>query len=195
MKKLAQFVREVVSFTSQYGDANWRAANLIGPPTSNSEFGDLSTAWCPSQADQNQVLELSFETEVFVEKIRLYENYNGGACTRLEALNPATNEYVQLWSTDQVQHFSHYSIFEPAFKTSTFKAKQIRVSLTFEGRNLFSEIEAVELIGSLINIEPPVACLAADLAKMFLEGSYSDCEIFVEVYFKNKVANNSKEKC
>lgn len=181
--KLSQFVSRVVSFTSEYGEHSWQASNLVGPPTSNMTYGDSSTAWCPSQADQNQQLELAFETEVFVSKIRLYENYNGGACTRIEALNLTTRNYELLWSTspDLVRVANYYLIFEPQFDTTSFKTNQIRLTLTLEGRALFCEIEAVELVGSLINVAVPKTRLATDLSRMFLEASYFDCEISIEV--------------
>ena len=37
---ISQFVSNVISFTSQYSDTQWRAANIIGPPTSNSIYGN-----------------------------------------------------------------------------------------------------------------------------------------------------------
>lgn len=186
---LSQFVSRVVSFTSEYGEHSWQASNLIGPPTSNMTYGDNSSAWCPAQADQNQVLELAFDTDVFISKIRLYENYNGGACTRLEALNQTSGEYELLWSASPEHLLSasgrvcnYYLIFEPQFEMTSFKSNQIRVTLALESRAaLFCEIEAVELVGFLINVTVPKNKLAIDLSHMFLESSYFDCEIRVGV--------------
>ncbi len=39
---ISQFVSNVISFTSQYSDTQWRAANIIGPPTSNSIYGNYT---------------------------------------------------------------------------------------------------------------------------------------------------------
>lgn len=183
--EISQFVSRVVSFTSEYSQTNWQAGNLIGPPSSNLTYGDITTAWCPARSDQNQILELAFDTEVYIKKIRLYENYNGGACTRLEALNPDTNEYEELWSStpDSVRTCSFYLIFEPEFEIAAFKSNQIRVSLTLEGRDMFSEIEAVEIVGTIMNITLPRSKLALDLGNMFVEAAYSDCEIRIPVLF------------
>jgi hypothetical protein len=39
---ISQFVSNVISFTSQYSDTQWRATNIIGPPTSNSIYGNYT---------------------------------------------------------------------------------------------------------------------------------------------------------
>lgn len=175
MNQLSQFVTRVVSFTSQYGDTNWRASNLIGPPTLNNVYGDSGSAWCPSMADQNQELELAFETSVYVKRIKIYENYYGGAVTKIEALND--DHYETLWSTDSPTLVQYYNIFSPDIVPTSFQTNQLRISLTLENRGLFSEIEAVELLGVLVNIEAPVRTLDIDLMKMLKNEIHADLDI------------------
>jgi hypothetical protein len=56
-----------------------------------------------------------------------------------------------------------YSIFTPVFPKVLFQSNQIKLFLSQLDRNLFSEIEAVELIGSIINLDIPKKSLTEDI--------------------------------
>jgi hypothetical protein len=59
-----------------------------------------------------------------------------------------------------------YSIFTPVFPKVLFQSNQIKLFLSQLDRNLFSEIEAVELIGSIINLDIPKKSLTEDITSL-----------------------------
>jgi hypothetical protein len=189
MDSLTQYVSRVISFTSQYSDSNWRATNLVGPPTLNGAYGDSINSWCPSTADQNQILELQFEELVYATQIKIYENLNGGGITSIEAKNIETNEYELLWSTDMPNILQHYNIFLPEFNPTRFQTNQIRITLTQEGRGAFSEIEAVALIGTLINLSICESTISLDLCELLNSKSFSDISIELISYSETFAAH------
>jgi hypothetical protein len=176
MNQVSQFVSRVISFTSQYSDTNWRASNIVGAPTLNNVYGDNINAWCPSSSEENQTLELAFDTSVYPKQVKIYENYHGGAVTRIEALNG--DVYETIWSCNEPTTITAYNIFTPELSpVPLFATSQLRLTLNFENRNLFSELEAVELIGVLINLEPAERTLSVDLLKMLDDAIDADVEI------------------
>jgi hypothetical protein len=175
---IRQFVSRIIRFTSQYSETNWSANKIIGPPHSNCSYGDSVNAWCPSNHNENQILELEFEISVYAREIRIYENFNGGSVTKIEAMNSAANEqYVTLWNTNETSIKSSYDIFSPRLNRTNFLTNRIRLTLTLEDRGVFAELEAVELVGTLINLEIPKISLSIDFSQMLNEGLFSDLEI------------------
>jgi hypothetical protein len=177
--QLRQFVARVVSFTSEYSNTNWTSANLIGEPTSGNLYGDTTRAWCPSVDNENQMLELEFESPVYIEKVNVYENLRGGAVTKIETYNPINNEYSTLWSCESPTLIEHYNIFSPSFDCVQFMSNRIRLTLTLENRIGFPEIEAVELVGLSIQIPVPAQSISSDISKLFNERICPDLNVQV----------------
>jgi hypothetical protein len=188
---LSQFVSRVISFTSQYSDSNWCAANLVGPPRLNNIYGDSVLAWCPSTNTEQQVLELGFERSVYIQTIRIYENYYGGAITKIEVFNG--NEYRVLWSSETTSVKTSYDVFTPTFAPTDFSSNQIRLTLTQAGRDLFSEIDAVEIVGSLVNFTIPKKTLSNDMSQMLKNELYTDLEL--EVTKNDEIKVYKLHKC
>lgn len=189
---ISQFVSSVLSFTSQYSDVQWRALNLVGQPTSNAVYGDNSNSWCPATSNENQILELLFEIPVYISQIRIYENYNGGAVTQIEAYNSSANSYEIIWSREAPVLTQFYNIFSPEFPSTTFQSNQIRLTVNQSERNLFAEIEAVELVGRMINLEIPNKSLTHDIFNLFNNGLYSDIELGLYDKNTNKLVETIK---
>ena len=165
--------------------------SLIGPPLTHHIYGDNSGAWCPATSDEDQTLELEFETSVYITQIKIYENYNGGAVTKIEgytelwlwwpfrkifsyrflifhfqlkALNG--DRYEILWGRESPSVAQFYNVFSPSFSKTRFQSNRIRLTITQTNRNLFAEIEAVELLGSVINLEVPQKSLTDDITNL-----------------------------
>ena len=71
-----------------------------------------------------------------------------------------------MWSREAPVQSQFYSVFTPVFPKVLFQSNQIRLSLSQLERNLFSEIEAVELIGSVINLDIPKKSLTEDITSL-----------------------------
>lgn len=70
--------------SSQYGTSRWSAQQATGEPNT-CECGDIDTAWAPkSSGSEPEWLELTFDTPVYVTKLRVYETYNAGFIYKVE---------------------------------------------------------------------------------------------------------------
>lgn len=176
MNSISQYVSKIIHFTSQYGaNEDWSAENIKGPPLLKT-YGSNARAWCPSTDNQNQQLELEFEISVFVKQVKIYENCCGGAVTKIEAFNHNNDNYEIVWATNMnnPRVILQYNIFCPDFKCTLFMSNRIRLTLTLQNRNVFSQIEAVELVGSLFSIEIPKNNLSIDMSKILMLQTFSD---------------------
>jgi len=74
--------------------------------------------------------------------------------------------FETLWSRETPTLAQFYNIFSPSFPKTLFQSNRIRLSITQTNRNIFTEIEAVELIGSVINLEIPPQSLTNDITNL-----------------------------
>jgi hypothetical protein len=193
---VSQFVSRIISFSSEYSSTNWSASKIIGPPRLNKIFGDNPNSWCPAIHNENQILELGFEKSVYLRQIRIYENFSGGAVTRIDALND--NEYETVWSTNNPPVIkNHYDIFTPKFDPIDFSTNQIRIHLTLENRDEFTEIEAVEILGTIVNYHIPKKTLSYDMSEMLKNELFTDMKIECdeEVFKVHKCIIASRSLC
>ena len=185
--KIRQYASQVLSFTSQYSETSWRAQNLVGPPSVLNIYGDSTSAWCPSSSNEDQVLELLFETSIFIHQVRIFENYNGGSVSKIEAFNQ--DHYETLWSSQTTESLVQtYNIFSPQFECSKFRSNQIRITLNQNSRSVFSELDAVELIGLLVDIEIPKTSLSSDMIRLLNDSFLCDLKLTIngEVFDAHK---------
>jgi hypothetical protein len=77
----------VRSVSSQYSDASWSAAHVLGPPDVFPANGDQPNAWASREADAGvEYIEVGFAEARRVSGVDLYETYNPGAVTRVEVI-------------------------------------------------------------------------------------------------------------
>ena len=68
-------------------------------------------------------LQVQFNTEVYPEKIEVYETYHSGAVKRLELMQP-NKKWFTIWHTETVQSIKQLRVFSPNFEVS-LKRKMI----------------------------------------------------------------------
>jgi len=144
---LIQWVKSVISFSTQYGTTSWAANQVIGKPDTYPQYGDKSTAWAPSAATGTlEFLELKFETPVFITGVGIFETLNPGYV--VEILAHDGNSYATLWSGQVHKDTPQVSrIFQPKFDQSSFKSNRIRINLDCREAVSWTEIDAVKLYG------------------------------------------------
>lgn len=171
------FVSSIIGFSSEYnaGNHSWSASNLIGTPTCNSQYGDSASAWCPANYTEPEYVEVKYDYAIYIRKVKIYENLNGGSVIRVEAYTGS--QYITIWSAERPQHFTHYRIFEPEIREPIVKSDRLRITIDSSASNYFCELDAIEICGprSLINV--PESNLVDNLSKLFDNSDFSDVKI------------------
>jgi hypothetical protein len=187
--EIKQFVSDVLAFSTEFSSQGWSASKIRGPPSTLNVYGDSSQAWCPSRYNEEEFLEIKFDRAVYATKFKIYENLNGGTVVKIEAYN-GTN-YEPLWSRDQPEHKNHYHIFSPHFQKCLVRTNRFKITFGCTAANYFSELDAIELIGTLTNLIVCEKTLSFDMPRLLDDKRYSDFEI----KFKNEPEILNAHKC
>jgi hypothetical protein len=136
--------------SSEYGDDSWSALQIVGEPNTLTA-GDAVTAWAAGTSDENvETLELSYEFPVVPHAIHIYESYNPGAVTMIEAYNLETEEWVVIWegavsAPEDGETLSR--VFSPEFEPVGFATDGLRLTVDEPSVPGWNEIDAVQLVG------------------------------------------------
>lgn len=133
--------------SSEYTDDGWSARQVIGV-ADTPEAGDEVTAWAALIADsQPETLLLTFAQAVIPTAIEIYESYNPGAVSRIEVLDPNTDEWRVVWEGVADTIGEEIAIFRPVLTAVDFATFQVRLTIDEPSVPGWNEIDAVKLIG------------------------------------------------
>ncbi|KAH3896212.1 hypothetical protein DPMN_020385 [Dreissena polymorpha] len=146
-KEEEQWVSGVIGYSSQNGSDNYSAQKILGVPDVYPRYEKAISAWAPDVIDENQFLEFQFAAPVYVTKVDVYEVYKAGGVKAIKCFD-VSEEWITLWSTDQVSVFESAMIFSPSF-TSTIRCFSDTILLVIDctAANTWVEIDAVRLKG------------------------------------------------
>ncbi|KAK3091302.1 hypothetical protein FSP39_018785 [Pinctada imbricata] len=208
--ELRQWVKKVTAFSSQYNNSSWAANCVIGNPRVYPQYGDLHGAWASKDIDANQFVELCYEEAVFIDEINIYETYHAGAVKRVAAKNP-TGHWETIYETPRCQKINKSRIFTPPIQRPDYPVDELRVEVDCTACGTWAELDAIELVGSKFNFEPPPppSELADDMTELVNNPLFSDVIFLVggqqfhghkaimtvrSDYFKALFCDNMKEK-
>ena len=132
--------------SSEYSESSYTALEATGTP--NVPFpSDNPLSWTSSQPDAGtETLELTFTHMVNPTGVRIFESYNPGAVTLVEAYDADAGEWAVLWEGDSVTD-EDFRTFSPPLESVDFLTNQIRLTLQTDLVSGWNEIDAVELLG------------------------------------------------
>ena len=132
--------------SSQYGEDGYSALQATGEPNVLAA-SDNPAAWTSQEADgTTETLELTYEHAVRPSGVNIYESYNPGAVTLVEAFDVEADEWMTLWEGSEPTEEA-LRIFSPQFETPAFATTRIRLTLDSDAVGGWNEIDAVELVG------------------------------------------------
>jgi len=131
--------------SSQYSPSAWSAQQAIGEPNT-SQCGDNNTAWAPGSSGSGpEWLELTFDTPVYVTKLRVHETYNSGCIYKVEFVDVYEEKHTAWQGKDAT---TCPGWFEIEFAQTRYLVKSVILHTQIEG---YEEIDAVELTGISIS--------------------------------------------
>lgn len=167
-----QYVRNVLSYSSQYGGSNsisYAAANIIGLPKKFPTYGDFSQTFAmrtyglwwdkaPSRSidymPQNNTdivgqdyITIEYCEAVYPIRVSIYEVYNPGSVIRIWAQDP-NNRWFLLWNGPPQIVPPISRIFSPFLQSCDFKTKTLRLEFNHSLLDYYTELDAVMLIGT-----------------------------------------------
>lgn len=137
---------EDATASSQYSESGYTALEATGEPNISTP-SDNPLSWTSSETDAGtETLELSYKYMVRPTGVAIYESYNPGAVTKVEAYDADADEWIVLWEgeapTDEAMR-----VFSPPLDAPDFLTNMIRLTLQTDLVSGWNEIDAVQLQG------------------------------------------------
>ncbi len=134
------------SASSEYSESSYTALEATGQPNVPTS-SDNPLAWTAKEQDSGvETLELTYEHMVTPTGVRIFESYNPGVVTMVEAYDADADEWSALWEGDSATDEA-IRVFSPSLDTPNFKTDRIRLTLQTDLVSGWNEIDAVQLLG------------------------------------------------
>ena len=153
-----QWVSSLNGYSAQYDAGSWQAANIIGAPRVYPQYGDLAGAWAQPYNSQNmEWVDFSIETPVWLTQIDVYETFNPGAITRIEAFNALTESWEAIYVNENPTSAGGASrIFTPELTLPQFVTDRLKMTLNCAAVPGYNEIDCIKVIGGTYVGEVPL---------------------------------------
>jgi hypothetical protein len=147
----------VISFSSEFDTVAWAAYQILGPPDTYPNYGDIATAWSPySQDTGREWIELYYNNPAPIRSVAIYETYNPGAVDTVYVRNPNTQQWQIVWSgTAAPTGVDAARILIVNFPLTSFNVTDIRLALNSPAVSGWNEIDAVAISASPIIVNRP----------------------------------------
>jgi len=155
----------VLAFSSEFEPERWSAMNLLGPPDTYPNHGDIPTAWGPSTSDGGiEYVELGFKGEgVHIGAVELYETYNPGAVSRVEVLGTSDDRLVVYEARAEPMSGVPAFVRRITFRCTGFALRAVRITVDSPAVPGWNEIDAV-------GVHPCVGEKTAPAGKVYTGG-------------------------
>ncbi|KNC51338.1 ankyrin [Thecamonas trahens ATCC 50062] len=167
------YISAVNGYSAQYDTSNWAATNVIGAPRVYPQYGDIAGAWAQPYNSQNiEWIDVSIERELWITSIDVYETYNPGAITHIQAWDNSAEAWVDLYVDENPRAAPAVSrIFTPTLTLPQFPCSRLKLVLNCAAVNGYNEIDAIQVHGGTCeNYVPPAVTPARDVGSSSSRG-------------------------
>ncbi len=151
--KTAQYVSNIVGYSSQYSDIKYSASQLIGQPDVYPVYDDNIAAWAPYYDGNREYLELGFANAKSINYIDVYQTYTAGGIDTIYVKNPNTGLFETVY-TNTASEVDSAQILHVTFPTTAFNVSEIRIAINGTVLSDYAEIDAVA-IGNMDSLVIP----------------------------------------
>lgn len=132
------------AFAAAADKAPWSPDQATGEPNS-PKAGDQRTAWATLETNKGEEwIKLEYQTPVEVQAIRIYENFNPGAISKVTVFGKEGTETLIWEGNEPVKNAPNVFEVKPKTKISS---QAIKIYLDTKRVSGWNEIDAVQLIG------------------------------------------------
>jgi hypothetical protein len=138
--------------SSSYGDAkekeNYSPWQATGKPNVENNIDD-GRSWVSKEADKGiEWLRLKFEKAVNATEVRVRQNYMPGAIIKIELIDTDGKSHTVWEGIDKTKYETDMiSWFYAKFEKTTYKTKEVKITLATNTVSGWNEIDAVQLMG------------------------------------------------
>ena len=144
----------VFAVSSEYYPSNaacsngFAACRILGAPDVYPGCGDAENAWAFNCGTSRQWIEIGYNTQLYVDTLRIYETNHSGAIDTVYLRNAITGNWNSIYAAPCIPNYS-CNIFDIPVPTTSYKVDAVRLAIAdFSLGWCFPEYDAVALIGN-----------------------------------------------
>lgn len=134
--------------SSEWSSPEYSAQQATGAPDTD-ECGDIETAWASESAAGVDWLELHYAIPVRPIAVNIYETHSPGFIVGLEVID-TSGDYHTVWEADPTPASACPRVFTILIDGVDFAVSGVRIHLDQSDGGNWDEIDAVELVGTLV---------------------------------------------
>lgn len=138
----------VRGFSTQYGDPQWAATRVLGPPDVFPRHGDIAQAWASLRPDDpTEWIEVSFGQASSIESVVVYETFNPGAIARVSLISDG-GAVTEAPRDREVEEPSPEGSIRRRFDLSctSYRVQAVRLELASARVPGWNEIDAIGIV-------------------------------------------------
>lgn len=136
---------KVIKFSSQFGDKEFSAQQVLGPPNALPQYGKSLVAWTPAVNSQKASITVEFDRATPVQQIAIGENLLTGSVEKIFLYDEKGKEYQVFNNPSPKQTSPDFArIFNHFIPLTTYKVARLRLDINFTG---FRNIPQIDCIG------------------------------------------------
>ncbi|XP_046580032.1 uncharacterized protein LOC124287591 [Haliotis rubra] len=128
---------------------DYSANNMLGAADFYPSYGNTQKAWCPGHLNDEQYVELGIPEPIYITEIHIYEVFWVGGVESLSIRDP-NSDWMEVWRTPAFEKLETSRILIPNFMPPDFKSDAIRIDLDLSVQSVWSEFDAVRVVGTRI---------------------------------------------
>lgn len=152
-----QWAWKVLGKSSEYGEKQYAAKQILGKPNVLPVFRDSPCAWSPyrEQSRMDEWIKVAYKKPMRIKQVAIAESYNPGAISRVYAYDPAGREY-QIYSNDMPKPLAKRGRMLHIYPKADYEVKAIKVVLNTIGMPGWNHIDAIGISDSQTPIEAEI---------------------------------------
>lgn len=158
MSQNIQWASEVISFSSEYGNKDYSANQVLGVPNSMTAGNDGRFAWVPRKEESNtgEYIKVKFQRPMRVQQVAIAQNRNPGAIAKITLYDTRGKRYVVYENNNPRSSYRPIKMFRKTISKTNYLVEALKVELKTKKVAGSNQIDAIAISDSRAEIKNKV---------------------------------------
>ena len=138
-----QWASKLLAFSSQYGDKDYAASNVMGPPTTMPHGGGSVLAWSPQKNSKQEFLKVGFKESTYISSVFVAENLAAGSIKKISLFDNRLSEHIVYTNDQPALLASNSRLFQVKFPITSYPVTAVYIEVDASLGKFLPQIDAV----------------------------------------------------
>ena len=159
-----QWAAEVIDFSTQYGDKDYSAKQVLGVPNATGGLNLHDMAWVPKRENSpsGEYVHVKFAKPMRIRQVAIAESLNPGSIHRIYLYGPTGKKDLIYENKNPQPVFAPFRMFRHRFPLTNYDVVSVRVELRTKAIEGSNQLDAIGISGSNTPIKIKVNQLSSE---------------------------------